>query len=101
MDESQNGEADMPAKYIVVPHKIPSKPDAPLTYYPRLESTGEITLREIINELAAETIISQVDTIAVIENLLQNIPRYLAKGNLGWMCKFSAFFPPPVTASSS
>ena len=72
----------MPAKYIVVPHKIPSKPDAPLTYYPRLKSTGEISLREIANDLAAETTISQADTMAVIEGLLQNIPRYLAEGKI-------------------
>lgn len=42
----------MPVKYIVVPHKIPYKPEQPVVYDPRLKSSGEIHLREIAEEIA-------------------------------------------------
>lgn len=72
----------MPVRYILVPHKIPSKPDAPPTYYQRLKSSGEVSLRELANDIARESTVSQADTMAVIEGLLQNIPRYLAEGKI-------------------
>lgn len=31
----------MSIKYIIVPHKIPSKPDEPVRYYPRLKSSDD------------------------------------------------------------
>lgn len=72
----------MPVKYIVVPHKIPSKSDEPPTYYPRLKSSGEVSLREIADDIAHISTVSQADTMAVIEGLLQKIPQYLADGKI-------------------
>ena len=82
----------MSVKYIVVPHKVPSKPDEPVAYYPRLKSRGEINLREIAKDISHESTVSPSDTMAVIESLLQNIPRYLAEGyivKLGELGSFS------------
>lgn len=81
----------MPVKYIIVPHKIPSKPDDPVSYYPRLKSSGEVSLREIANDIAAVSTVSQADTMAVIEGLLQNIPRYLAGGKIVRLGELGSF----------
>ena len=82
----------MPVKYIVVPHKIPSKPNEPLAYYPRLKSSGEISLREIAKDIAQESTVSPGDTMAVIESLLQNIPRYLAQGYIVRLGELGSFY---------
>jgi predicted histone-like DNA-binding protein len=82
MDEILNvREATMPVKYIVVPHKIPTKPDT-LTYYPRLKASGEVGLRELVDDIAQTSTLSQADMLAAIESLLQHIPRYLAEGKI-------------------
>ena len=60
----------MPVKYIVVPHKIPSKPGEPVAYYPRLKSSGEVNLREIADDIALVSTVSTADTMAVIEGLI-------------------------------
>ena len=82
----------MPVKYIIVPHKIPSKPNEPLAYYPRLKSSGEVSLRQIANDIAKESTVSQGDTMAVIESLLQNIPRYLAQGMIVRLGDLGSFY---------
>jgi len=82
----------MPVKYVIVPHRIPSKPDEPLTYYPRLKSSGEVSLRQITNDIALESTVSQADTMAVIESLLQNIPRYLAEGMIVRLGELGSFY---------
>ena len=81
----------MPVKYIVVPHKIPSKPDEPVAYYPRLKSSGEVNLREIANDIALVSTVSQADTMAVIEGLLQKIPQYLAEGKIVRLGELGSF----------
>jgi len=82
----------MSVKYVIIPHKIPSKPDEPVTYYPRLKSSGEVSLREIANDIAAASTISPADTMAMIESLLQNIPRYLADGKIVRLGELGSFY---------
>jgi predicted histone-like DNA-binding protein len=82
----------MAVKYIGVPHKIPSKPDQPVMYYPRLKSRGDVDLRQIANDIAMGSTMSRADTIGVVESLLETIPRYLAEGyivRLGELGSFS------------
>lgn len=81
----------MPVRYIVVPHKIPSKPGEPLKYYPRLKSSGEVSLRDIANDIALVSTVSQADTMAVIEGLIQNIPQYLADGKIVRLGELGSF----------
>jgi len=81
----------MAVRYIVVPHKIPSKPDEPLAYYPRLKSSGEVSLREMAKDIASGSTVSTADTVAVIEGLLQNIPRYLAEGKIVRLGELGSF----------
>ena len=82
----------MPVKYIVVPHKIPSKPDEPVAYYPRLKSSGEVNLREIADDIALVSTVSTADTIAVIEGLIQKIPQYLEDGKIVRLGDLGSFF---------
>jgi predicted histone-like DNA-binding protein len=84
-------EATMPVKYIVVPHKIPSKPADPVTYYPRLKASGEVGLRELVNDIALASTLSQADMLAAIESLLQHIPRYLAEGKIVRLGELGSF----------
>ena len=82
----------MPAKYIIVQHKVPSKPDDPPVYYPRLKSTGEIGLREIAGDIARISTVSTSDTVAVIESLIQKIPDYLADGLIVRLGDLGSFY---------
>jgi predicted histone-like DNA-binding protein len=82
----------MAVKYTVVPYKIPSKPDGPVTYYPRLKSRGEVSLREIANKIAEGSTMSQADTMGVIESLLQTIPEYLARGYIVRLGELGSFY---------
>jgi predicted histone-like DNA-binding protein len=82
----------MPVKYIIVPHKIPSKPDQPPIYYPRLKSIGEINLREIAEDIAKGSTVSPGDTMAVIESLLQKVPDYLARGYIVRLGELGSFY---------
>ena len=82
----------MPVKYIVVPHKIPSKPDEPVAYYPRLKSSGEVNLREIADDIALDSTVSTADTMAVIEGLIQKTPQYLEDGKIVRLGDLGSFF---------
>lgn len=82
----------MPVKYITVPHKIPSKPEQPLSYYPRLKSNGEVDLREIADDISHISTVSQADTMAVIEGLIQKIPQYLADGKIVRLGELGSFY---------
>ena len=82
----------MPVKYIIVPYKIPSKPNEPVVYYPRLKSSGEINLREIARAISNISTVSTVDTIAVLEGLLQIIPNNIAKGKIVKLGDFGSFY---------
>ena len=72
----------MPVKYIVVPYRIPSKPDDPVTYYPRIKYSGEIDIRGLAAEISGISTVSTIDTMAVIEGLLQRIPVHIANGEI-------------------
>ncbi len=82
----------MPVKYVAVPNKIPNKPDDPPVYYPRLKSTGVIDLRQLAEDLAAESTISPIDVAAVIEGLLLKIPQYLEDGKIVHLGEFGRFY---------
>jgi predicted histone-like DNA-binding protein len=82
----------MSVRYIIVPYKIPSKPDAPVTYYPRIKSTGEITLRELVDDIADISTLSQADMMGAIESLIQRIPKYLEEGKIVRLGDLGSFF---------
>ncbi len=81
----------MPVKYIIVPYKIPSRPNDPVSYYPRLKASGEVDQRDIANRIADISTVSQADMMGAIEGMLQTIPRFLAEGNIVRLGEFGSF----------
>jgi predicted histone-like DNA-binding protein len=82
----------MPAKYIVVAHKNPSDPDAPPKYYPRLKTTGQITERELLDEIDWSSTLNQADMKAALEALLHVIPRHLKEGRIVRLGELGSFY---------
>ena len=82
----------MSVEYIVVPYKIPSRPEDPVTYYPRLQAVGEINIREIAKEISSISTVSSVDTIAVLEGLLEIIPKHISNGEIVKLGELGSFF---------
>jgi predicted histone-like DNA-binding protein len=81
----------MAIKYVTVPHKIPSKPDEPVLYFPRVKASGEITLREIAQDISNQSTLSPIDIIAVLEALLLVIPRHISEGKIVRLGEFGSF----------
>ena len=50
-------------------------------YYAFIKREREITLREIVKEIAGRSTLTTGDTMNVIENFLDMIPRYLRRGH--------------------
>ena len=60
----------MAIKYVTVPHKIPSKPEDPVQYFPQVKATGKISLREVDEDISSRSTLSSIDIVAVLEALL-------------------------------
>jgi len=81
----------MPAKYNVIPRKNPQDRDAPPKYYASFVSSGRTSTRKMAERIAALSTVSSIDTLAVIEALLQVIPQELAEGNIIDLGEFGSF----------
>jgi len=81
----------MSVKYRVVERGKPGDPTAPKKFYPLVKSSGQTTLRELANRIAQISTVSTVDTMAVLEALLQVIPEELADGNIVRLGDFGSF----------
>ena len=81
----------MSVKYNVVAKNNPSNRAAPPKYYPSVKSSGRTTLRQLARQIAEISTVSSVDTLAVLEALLTQIPRELADGNIVELGEFGAF----------
>ena len=81
----------MAVKFKVVEMGNPSKPEAPKKFYPRVSSTGEISLRDLSKELSLQSTVSPADVLAVLESLLEAVPRHLGRGNIVRLGDFGSF----------
>ena len=81
----------MAIKYHLVQRGNPAIPTDPKKFYAIAASKGDITLRELSAEIAEISTVSIVDTTAVIESLLQLIPRHLLKGEIVRLGEFGSF----------
>jgi len=81
----------MSAKYNVVERRNPSNPDAPVKYYPSVISSGRVNLRQLSGLIGEISTVSPADTMAVLEALLNVIPRELANGHIVELGDFGAF----------
>ncbi len=72
----------MPIPYSLVQRGNPSDPNAPKKFYAQIQFKGETTLRELAEEIAEISTVSVIDTKAVLDSLLEVIPRHITDGEI-------------------
>jgi predicted histone-like DNA-binding protein len=82
----------MTIKFNVVERGNPAKPAAPKKFYPSIQSSGRITLRQLAEEASLRSTLSTTDMMAAIESFLTIIPRELANGNIVELGDFGNFW---------
>ena len=82
----------MSIKYNVVERGRPGRPDAPKKYYPSIQSTGRVTMRQLAKEASDMSTLSTADMMAAIEACLTLIPEHLAKGHVVELGDFGNFW---------
>ncbi len=86
------GRYPMSVKFNVVQRANPANRTAPKKFYPSIQSTGRVTLRQLADRIAEMSTISSADSMAVLEALLKIIPRELANGNIVELGDFGNFW---------
>ena len=82
----------MPINYVLVERGDPRDSSVPKKFYAQSRSRGEMTLRELSKRIADISTVSSIDTMAVLEALLQVIPEELTEGNIVRLGDFGSFF---------
>jgi predicted histone-like DNA-binding protein len=78
--------------YTTVERYNPQKPEEDKRFYPQVQVNGEMTLRELGTRIAKISTVSTIDTMAVIEALLQVIPEELMQSRIIRLGDFGSFF---------
>ena len=81
----------MAIKYKLVQKVNPAKPTDPKKFYANLVTRGEVSLRELAKEISIISTVSSPDVMAVIESLLQIIPKHLALGEIVRLGEFGSY----------
>ena len=81
----------MSLKYRLIPKINPQNPEQPPKFFPVPITKNELRLRQLAEQSAQISTVSVVDTIAVIESLLQLIPQHLSQGELVRLGDFGSF----------
>ena len=81
----------MPVQYTVVAKGNPSDPNAPKKFYAQAKSSGEISLRDLANQISKRSTLSSVDVIAVLEAMLEVIPERISEGDIVRLGDFGSF----------
>lgn len=82
----------MTVKFNVVERGKPGDPEGPKGYYPSIQSSGRISLRQLAGTIAQISTVSSTDTLAVLEALLTVIPQELSRGNIVELGDFGNFW---------
>ncbi len=82
----------MSIKYNTVERGNPARPESGKKFYPSIQSTGRVTLRDLAEEVSGMSTLVSVDMMAAIESLLLIIPRELANGNIVELGDFGSFW---------
>ena len=82
----------MTIQFNVVERGKPGDPTAPKKFYPSIQSSGRMTLRQLANRITQMSTVSSPDTMAVLESLLTIIPQELAEGNIVELGEFGNFW---------
>ena len=91
----------MPIKYTVIARKNPQDMEGPSKYYPSIQSSGRISVRQLAQRMAEISTLSTIDTMAAIEAFLQVVPQELADGNIVDLGDFGSFWLRAKTTGSA
>ena len=78
-------------KYNLIERVNPSDVAAPRKLYPIKQPQEELTLRDFGKRISRESTVSMMDTMAVLEGLLQIIPDEIANGKIIKLGDFGTF----------
>jgi predicted histone-like DNA-binding protein len=81
----------MTLSYRLIQKHNPADLTAPKKYYASAVKRSDVSLRDLSNEIAEISTVSTVDTMAVIESLLQLIPRHVSQGDVIRLGDFGSF----------
>ena len=70
---------------------------APAKFYALTKTSGEITLRELVDEINDLSSLSAGDVMSVLEQFIKLVPKHLSKGHIVRLGDFGSFF---TTANS-
>ena len=82
----------MTIKFNTVKRGNPADSEYPKKYYPSIQSSGRISLRQLASRAAQMSTLTTTDMVAAIESLLTIIPDELAKGNIVELGDFGNFW---------
>jgi predicted histone-like DNA-binding protein len=82
----------MSIKFNIVERGRPGNSAAPKKYYPSIQSSGRVSLRQLAERASRISTLSTPDMIAAIEALLAIIPQELADGNIVELGDFGNFW---------
>jgi predicted histone-like DNA-binding protein len=82
----------MTIKYNTVERGNPARPGSGKKFYPSIQSTGRVTLRDLVVQISDMSTLTSADMMAAIEGLLLIIPDELAKGNIVELGEFGNFW---------
>ena len=81
----------MAVHYSIIQRIKPGDPAAPRKFYALAKSTGEVTLRELAENISDISTVSSIDTLAVLESLIAVMPRQLLNGKIVRLGDFGTF----------
>jgi len=82
----------MSIQFNVVARGNPAQPNKPKKYYPSIQSSGRVTLRQLAERASNISTLSTTDIMAAVESFLTIIPEELAKGRIVELGDFGNFW---------
>ena len=82
----------MTIHYNVVERANPQDREAPKKFYPSIQASGRMSLRQLSKRISQMCTVSSPDTLAVLESMLAVIPEELANGNIVELGDFGSFW---------
>ena len=82
----------MTVKFNIVERGRPGHSEVPKKYYPSIQSTGRVSIRQLAERASDMSSLSTSDMMAAIEILLTIIPDELTQGNIVELGDFGNFW---------
>ncbi len=81
----------MSVNFKAVAKKNPQKQEEAPKYFMQIVTSGNLTIRQLAKEISEMSTVSTADTMAVLEGMLEVIPKQLANGNIVRLGDFGSF----------